>query len=273
MWSRFAESQDLDPTNPTLKSVSDFLMSRINEGCGFSSIKNATSAFSKFAPAIDGYKIGSHPVIVSIRTALYKNKPPQPKYSWFWSPVKVAEYLDFPNEGISLSELGRKLYVLISLAKPIRSQEVCELLLPDPASLVGDLDSIQSISLRRGVIPKTQGSGPLRPVVIKSLPQKPNLCVVRTCVLYLEKTAPIRQDSDFLFISPTKPHKHIRPNTGLQWRVKTLRAAGITTHDAHSFRGAVASYLENECGLPMEDIMREGGWRSKSCLRAHYLRE
>ena len=171
---------------------------------------------------------------------------------------------------MSLSDLGRKLFVLISLAKPIRAVEVVNLLLP---SLPEGNATPDSVTFRRGDLPKSQRSGPLSTLVIESLAENPNLCVVNTTLQYLSKSRSVRENDDgFLFISPVKPHHHIKPSTGLQWRVKALRAAGITTHTGHSFRGAVASYLEHTCKVPMQDIMREGGWRSANCLKKHYLR-
>ena len=58
------------------------------------------------------------------------------------------------------------------------------------------------------------------------------------------------------------------------WLLFSLKKAGIdtTVYSGHSFRGAGASSRKAN-GASIESIMRDGGWRTESCLKAHYLRD
>ena len=141
------------------------------------------------------------------------------------------------------------------------------------------MENLQSLSLRRGALPKTQRSGSIEPVVLVAKPQTDRYsCPVRTCISYMQRLAPLREDKQFLFVSSTKPHRHISNSTGKHWRCFSLRKAGISNKDyawpAHSYRGAVANYLANIVKLPINEVMRLGNWgqNSTKCFKKHYLR-
>ena len=281
-WKQYREycyTLGLEPDTPSEKSVSDYVLELINRGHSYSSVNSSVYAISYFGPVIKGTKIAHLPLVKQLLKSHYKVKPPQAKYVNFWDPRKVWDCWNVPNDSLSLADLARKTFALISLSKPIRCIEVTNLLLPEVDLEGPGVENLQSLSLRRGALPKTQRSGSIEPVVLVAKPQTDrNSCPVNTCISYMQRLAPLREDKQFLFVSSTKPHRHISNSTGKHWRCFSLRKAGISNKDyawpAHSYRGAVANYLANIVKLPINEVMRLGNWgqNSTKCFKKHYLR-
>ena len=108
----------------------------------------------------------------------------------------------------------------------------------------------------------------------------------------MRRTAPIREDSKFLFVRSTKPYTHIAKYTGKQWLVFSLVHTGIRPTEkeikklnlskaqvkselfgAHSFRGAITSYMRYRYHLRLDVIAQLGGWSSIKCMQKHYLKD
>ena len=70
-----------------------------------------------------------------------------------------------------------------------------------------------------------------------------SLCIVKHLQQYLKRTDILRGDVKQLFISYTKPHKAVSPDTVSRWIKTTLVDAGIDTskYSAHSTRSASTS--------------------------------
>ena len=66
-------------------------------------------------------------------------------------------------------------------------------------------------------------------VNVKSFPENPLLCPVRSLQDYLARTSQLRVNTDDfgLFISLIKPHKSVKSPTLARWLRETLSAAGI----------------------------------------------
>ena len=70
-----------------------------------------------------------------------------------------------------------------------------------------------------------------------------SLCIVKHLQHYRERTDILRGDVKQLFVSYTKPHKAVFPDTVSRWIKTTLAGAGIDTskYGAHSTRSASTS--------------------------------
>ena len=272
-WVKWCAERNLSPSDPTVNSTTSYLKWLFDRSLSHSTINSAYSAMCKFCPEIGKLNILQHPVVKSLKVALYKANPPTRRYTKYWSPIKVAEGLNVPNEGLSLLQLNRKLMSVLSLIKPLRAKELVDFLLPEIDLSQVDVSEMDSITFRRGQLPKTQFSGPLGAVRYRAIPELPNLCPVRNTVFYMQRTKPLRGVIDQLFISSVKPYHHVSAETGRNWRKQTLHSLGIDKkYKGHSFRGAVSTFWQ-KCGVPMEQIEREGCWRTPNCLRKHYLGE
>jgi integrase len=110
----------------------------------------------------------------------------------------------------------------------------------------------------------------LDPIVITAYDKDVRLCTVTHIDHYIRKTQPIRQHS-LLLLSYNKPLKPITNSTVARWVKSTLKESGIDTSQfsAHSSRSAAASYGATS-GLPLQDILKAGGWSSEVTFAKHY---
>lgn len=168
-------------------------------------------------------------MIESLRKSIYRYKPPQPRYDSFWNAEDVLEIWNIPNDSLSLLELSYKTFALCSLVTMNRCSDISHLILPKVDSLVVDQEALQFFDLPRGKIPKSQKRGPIVPLRIEAFKvEKSNMCPVKTCLAYLNKTKLLRHpECEFLFVTSVKPHKHIRPATARRWLLQSLNKQGL----------------------------------------------
>ena len=97
------------------------------------------------------------------------------------------------------------------------------------------------------------------------------LCIVKHLQQYLKRTDILRGDVKQLFISYTKPHKAVFPDTVSQWIKTTLVDAGIDTskYSAHSTRSASTSAAKGN-NISIATIMKSAGWSQESTFTKFY---
>jgi hypothetical protein len=68
--------------------------------------------------AIDGHKIGEHPLVVQLLKGCFNIKPPQPRYNHFWDPEVIMNHFNSlgENKNLSLKTLSKKLAMLLALS-------------------------------------------------------------------------------------------------------------------------------------------------------------
>ena len=107
------------------------------------------------------------------------------------------------------------------------------------------------------------------------LHQNPSICPVACMECYIDRTAPLRNDSnsESLFIGSNKPHKPVPSSTIGRWIKEQLKEAKIDTlvFSAHSGRGAAASKALNR-GVPVQSILNLGHWSRESTFAKFYKR-
>ena len=88
-----------------------------------------------------------------------------------------------------------------------------------------------------------------------------SLCIVKHLQQYLKHTDILRGDVKQLFISYSKPHKAVSPDTVSRWLKTTLIDAGIDTskYSAHSTRSA-STYAAKGNSISIATIMKSDGW-------------
>ena len=74
-----------------------------------------------------------------------------------------------------------------------------------------------------------------------------------------------------LFLGLKSPHKSVGASTVACWIKEVLANSGIDVDmfSAHSTRGAAASKAFS-AGVPVERILKTGGWSSESVFSRHY---
>ena len=92
-WKVYAENQGVDPFNPAVHNVANFLAYLFSSGMSYSSLNNARSALSAWLPFIDGVAVGSHQTISRLMKGVYNQRPNLPKYTETWDVTVMLQYL------------------------------------------------------------------------------------------------------------------------------------------------------------------------------------
>ena len=116
-WTTFSSGWDIDPIQPTISEVIDFLTELFDSGLGYSGLSTARCALSSVIHLDDNRTVGSHPLVNRFLKAAFNYRPSIPRYNSVWDPTRVLTYLKTlpPLENISLKELTHKLIMLTAL--------------------------------------------------------------------------------------------------------------------------------------------------------------
>ena len=107
---------------------------------------------------------------------------------------------------------------------------------------------------------------------LQSFPEK-EVCVVNHLQLDLKKTEAIRGDITRVFITSKNPYKPASRDTISRWVKSLLQQTGIsTTEFAAGSTRAAASSKASRAGVPLEDILKSGGWNRQSTFTRWYKR-
>ena len=122
---------------------------------------------------------------------------------------------------------------------------------------------------------KSQRDGPLQSFSIPRCPD-PSTCPVAALQCYLDRTLPLRSDSNSenVFVTLKKPRHRASSNTIARWIKTFLHNAGVDTNifSAHSTRGASASKAASS-GLSIDVILKTGHWSRPSTFYRFYNRQ
>ena len=199
-----------------------------SSGLGYSAINTAKSAVCSVVYLLYNIHYGNHILIKQFMKGIFNIKPVLPKNHCTWNVDVVLKYVSslFPHEDISLLQLSGKLAVLLALTTGQRCQTLFYL----------DLHNVEIkdnyIKLRIGdLLKQSKINNHLNEIYIEKYPASEALCVVKTFLAYVSRTALIRQTSK-VFISTQKPHNAVTISTISRWIKHILVRAGILpTHD------------------------------------------
>ena len=111
-WHDFCSKWKVNPYNPPLNTVLDFLVSLHEHGLSYTTINTARSALLAIILPTDNVNIGSHPIVSRFMKDIFKNNPPAPRYRTTRDVSPVLSYLSSlskPNQS-SLKSLTLKLF-------------------------------------------------------------------------------------------------------------------------------------------------------------------
>ena len=108
-------------------------------------------------------------------------------------------------------------------------------------------------------------------LVIPRFLSDPNLCVASTLEEYIERTAPIRDNENQLFISGIRPHNGVTKASISRWIKIVIKAAGINTviFTPHSTRAASTSKAQS-CDVSINSILKAASWKSDCVFHRFY---
>lgn len=245
-----------------MNSLLSFLTFLYQEGLSFSTLNVARSAVSQLISIGESQSIGEHALIKRFFKGVFRNRPPQPRYSHTWDVGQVLNHLRTlgNTETLDLKSLTLKTVMLTALLSGQRCQSI-HLIQVNNVQLSEDTLTISITGLIKQSRP-----GFKHPLLqFKAFLEDAELCIVKCFSTYLKATSRFHLTSPGLFVSYVKPHKAVSRDTIRRWVKCVMQSAGIDTSlfTAHSTRSASTS-AASLCGLPLEDIIKTAGWSSSS---------
>ena len=127
-WCAFALQKKIDPLQPSVSDVLQFLHTFRVKQLSYSTINTARSALSSYLMGYQfpgcHYTVANHPFIVRYLKGVFNCCKPAPRYQETWDVKPVLEYLELlhPLDKLSLKELTHKLAILLALTSGQRCQ-------------------------------------------------------------------------------------------------------------------------------------------------------
>jgi len=101
---------------------------------------------------------------------------------------------------------------------------------------------------------------------IPTFSEDPELCPVRTLLVYRDKVANLRGDNTSLFVSYLPPHKSVTSRTLARWIKEILSAAGVDTAvwGPQATRAASAAHMRTARNLSLAQLCKLADWSQVS---------
>ncbi|KAK4328559.1 hypothetical protein Pmani_001035 [Petrolisthes manimaculis] len=260
-WMSFCFGRKIDSFQPHVNILLEFLLQecRNEKGRGYSSMNVIRSAISAIAN-IDAKPAGQHPLVCRFMKAVFQERPSFPRHHTTWDPDVVLTHLRSlgPNEGLSVSQLSKKLVMLMLL---VSGQRGHTLHLLDNRNMT---ISRSEVSFRIGDLLKTSRPGAhLSELVFTDYAPEKLLCVYTTICEYLDRTAGLRGPTTRFFLTTRTPVRLASRYTLRRWTRDVMRDAGIdlSTFSPYSTRSASSS--KASLTLPVSTILATVGWSNE----------
>ncbi|KAJ8021950.1 hypothetical protein HOLleu_39297 [Holothuria leucospilota] len=268
-WSIFCNERKINPFQPSLIEVLDFLTDLFLRGLGYSGLNTARAALSTFL-ILNGVKtIGQHPLICRFLKGVFELRPPSARYTTTWDVSVVLNFLRelHPLDSLSLKLVTLKLVMLVAL---VSAQRLQSLQLLDLSTMTKSATSY-TFTINQLIKQSRPGYSTTITVFLPDFEEDSRLSVYKVLEHYLILTFPLRQHCSRLFISYVKPYKPVSRDTLGRWIKTVLASAGIDVgvFKAHSTRSAAVSAAKQN-SLPVEHILKTAGWKSESTFAKFY---
>lgn len=264
----FCDFNKLDPYEPSVRNVTDFLRLMLEDGASYSTINIARCALSAVLDTGSRDTIGSNPMVSLVVRGCGNINPPAPKYDLTWNVSKVFKLFHKwgRNSKLSLLKLSQKLTVLLLLCTAQRGQTIWRMHL----SGMTLMDCGVRFRMKHQLKHNKPGE-PLSSIKVVEYKEDPIICPIRCLKEYLYRTKFLRKSEDQLLITSKKPHEKISRNTVSSWTKKVFAAAGIDTKKfgAHSTRAASTSAALEE-GININTLLQQASWKSAATFAKHY---
>ena len=125
-WASWCAERGQDPFSSPVTEILDFLAFEFKSGKQYSTMNSYRSALSTFHMPIEGYAVGTHPLVLRLLQGMFIQRPPQPRYESTWNVNVVLAFLaKLPdNKDLSLVDLTSKLVMLMALANADRASDL-----------------------------------------------------------------------------------------------------------------------------------------------------
>ena len=188
----FCEQLQANPLTCAPAVVVKYLRHLFESGAEYSTVNFHRSGISKFHAGVDGVSFGEHPLVSQAVKAVFRMRPPLPKYQSTFDIVPVLAYVQsLPTDSISLQLLTFKALFLTIYSSISRVSSVARL----GPSLQEHRDSVvlHFVSLEKQArVGNTRGY-----LQIPRFSEDPELCPVRTLTTYFNQ---VISDNYVIFI-------------------------------------------------------------------------
>ena len=120
----FCNERKINPFQPSLVDVLQFLTDLFVGGLGYSGLNTARAALSSFLMLSGVKTIGTHPLICRFLKGAFELRPPSARYTTTWDVSVVLNFLRglHPLDSLSLKFVTLKLVMLVALVSAQRLQ-------------------------------------------------------------------------------------------------------------------------------------------------------
>ena len=191
-----------------------FLAELYNNGCHYSGLCNARSAFATSVQLTGGPNVSNHPLICRFIKCIYNRHPPMPRYVKVWDINKVLNYIDSlpANEELSYKQLTQKLVVLLMILGARRKQALHSVQIDNVV-----LDENECFLLPNKVLKHSKPGRNIELIIYHSFEHN-KLYVVKCIKEYIKQRCKlVNAEQKALFITYVKPHKQALPDTISGW--------------------------------------------------------
>ena len=119
-------SKNLSPTSCNPEEIAKYIQFLYTSGSKYSTVNLARSAISKYHDGFNGTPAGQHKMVCNAVKAVFRLRPPLPKYKTTYDVSIVLDYIKSlpPNSELSLKMLSYKALFLITIATISRVSSV-----------------------------------------------------------------------------------------------------------------------------------------------------
>lgn len=288
-WAIFADwctQRDVDPFHPSIQVITNFLDWLFSvKKLVVMTIKGYRSAIAQTLGAMGRWQPVWDGPIRQLLLSMSRDRPRVKRASPSWDLNVVLEFLGGsffePMQFAELKFLTLKTVFLLALATAHRRSELHAL----SASGVRWRGEEAVLAVVPGFLAKSQvpNAAP-HEVVVRALPNSRDrsLCPVRALRHYLERTGPLRDGRDRLFISYEQGlKKDISAQTISTWVVRLIRMAhdksGVPIPADESVRAhdvrAMATSVAWKYNIPIQSLVDAAIWKSKDSFIDYYCRD
>ena len=267
-WEQYCSQRKINPFSATIEHGINFLAELYQTGIGYSALNTARCALSTVCFTSGHYTFGQHPLVCRFIKGIFECRPSLPRYQETWDVTVVLDYLAKlgPPEKLSLKNLTLKVVMLMALLSGQRRQTLHTFSID-----CMQISSDKCVFFINSLLKTSRPGKHLTYVEFQAYAPDVSLCVVKHVQQYLKHTDILRGDVKQFFISYSKPHKAVSPDTVSRWIKTTLVNAGIDTskYSAHSTRSASTSAAKGN-SISITTIMKSAGWSQESTFTKFY---
>jgi len=257
-WQNFC-STEINPWKPTIENILSFLVLLFKNGLGYVAINSARSALSTLLAPIEGYSIGTHPLVIRFVKGVGRLRPPKCRYNNTWDASAILKFFVSwdCNEQLNLMNLSMKLVALLALCSGQRVQTLSSIKLNE----IVFNDTGVKIYISSQLKTSKPGVGT---VLTFNVFSESKLCVVCCLRCYIERTKCLRS-TQYLLMATRPKYDRASVQTVSNWLKKVLSLADIDVshYKSHSFRHSSTSKAL-DLGVSTDVIYRAAGWSENS---------